>query len=77
MTLQLSPRLQNKVALVAELSPGPVMVALVLECGRRVNHVRVTRESVIENVAGKEIREEHDLEFTMAQIQDLDLDIIR
>ena len=77
MSLQLSPRLQNKVALVAEISRGPIRVALVLKDGRRVRHVTVSRDSVIERVGEREIKVEQDLEFPMTQIQDLDLDIAR
>lgn len=77
MSLQLSPRLQNKVALIAEISRGPVMVALVLKNKERIYHVQVSKDSVIEKIGEKEIKQEHDLEFLMSQIQDLDLDIIR
>ena len=77
MSLQLSQRLQNKVALVAEISRGPIMVALVLKNRERIYHVQVSKDSVIEKIGEKEIKQEQDLEFPMSQIQDLDLDIIR
>jgi hypothetical protein len=75
MSLQVSPRLQNKVALVAEVSRGPLRIVLVLKDGRRIRPVIVSRNSVIERVCEREIKEEKDLEFPMAQIQDLDIDI--
>lgn len=73
MHTKLSLRLQNKVALVAEFSGRPICVTLILTDGRRVRNVIISRDSVIERVGVKEIKEEKDLDFPLAQIQDLDL----
>lgn len=75
MRLQFSQRLQNRVALVAEFSGHPIRVTLVLMDGRRVHHVTISRDSVIERIGDKVIREEADLGFLLSQIQDLDLDL--
>ena len=77
MHLQLSPRLQNKVALVAEDSRGPIRVTLVLKSGTRIRSVTVSRSAVIERIGDREVSDTHDLGFPFAEIWDIDLDIAR
>jgi hypothetical protein len=77
VSVRLSPRLQNKVALMAEDFPASIPLALRLKDGRRIRRVVVSRDSVIERVDGRDVAYEKDLGFLCSDIQDVDFDIDR
>ena len=77
MPLRLSPRLQNKVALMAEDFSGSIPLALRLKNGRRIGRVVVSRDSIVERVDGRDVKKEEDLGFPFFEIQDIDFDIDR